>query len=41
MKRINLRKTMGAAALIGATIIGASALADTPHGAYGYGMGIK
>jgi Spy/CpxP family protein refolding chaperone len=43
MKRVNLRKTFGAAALIGATIMAASALADPPQGAYGpgygYGMG--
>ena len=35
---MNLRKTLGAAALVGATIVGASALADSPQGAYGPGM---
>jgi Spy/CpxP family protein refolding chaperone len=42
MKRINLRKTLSAAALIGGALVGASALADPPpQGAYGpgYGMG--
>jgi Spy/CpxP family protein refolding chaperone len=41
MKRMNLRKTLGAALLIGGTMVGASALADPPQDAYGhdYGMG--
>jgi Spy/CpxP family protein refolding chaperone len=42
MKRINIRKTLSVAALIGATIVGATAMADPPQGAYGpgyYGMG--
>jgi Spy/CpxP family protein refolding chaperone len=41
MKRTNLRKTLSAAALIGATVIATSALADPPQGTYGpgYGMG--
>jgi len=40
MKRMNLRKTLSAAALIGASITGASALADPPQGAYGMGPGM-
>ena len=40
MKRMNLRKTLSAAALIGATTVGASALADPPQGAYGMGPGM-
>ena len=40
MKRMNLRKTLSAVALIGATIVGASALADPPQGAYGMGPGM-
>ncbi len=32
MKHMNLRKTLSAAALIGATIMGAPALADPPQG---------
>ena len=41
MKRMNLRKTLSAAVLIGGTIVGASALADPPQDGYspGYGMG--
>jgi Spy/CpxP family protein refolding chaperone len=41
MKRTNLRKTLSAAALIGATVIATSALADPSRGTYGpgYGMG--
>jgi Spy/CpxP family protein refolding chaperone len=41
MKRMNLRKTLSAAVLMGGTIVAASALADPPQGAYGpgYGMG--
>jgi Spy/CpxP family protein refolding chaperone len=41
MKRMNLRKTLSAAILMGGTIVAASALADQPQGAYGpgYGMG--
>jgi uncharacterized membrane protein len=37
MKRMNLRKTLGAAALIGGTIVAASALAQS-QGGYGSGM---
>ncbi len=37
MKRMNLR--LNAAALIGGTIVAASALADTQQGGSGYGMG--
>ncbi len=41
MKRMNFRKTLGTAALIGGTIFAAGALADTTQDAYGpgYGMG--
>ena len=41
MKRMNLRKTLSGAALIGAMIVGTTALADPPQGGYGpgYGMG--
>ena len=41
MKRMNLRKTLSAALLIGGTIAATTALADPPQGAYGpgYGMG--
>jgi Spy/CpxP family protein refolding chaperone len=41
MKRMNLRKTLSGAALIGAMIMTTSALADPPQGGYGpgYGMG--
>ncbi len=41
MNRMNLRKTLSAAVLIGGTIVAASALADQPRGGYGagYGMG--
>ena len=35
MKRMNLRKTLSAAVLIGAMIVAASALADPPQGGYG------
>lgn len=38
MKRINLRKTLNAAVLIGGTIVAASALAQS-QGSSGYGMG--
>ncbi|MGP1677639.1 MAG: Spy/CpxP family protein refolding chaperone [Burkholderiales bacterium] len=38
MKRMNLRKTLGAVVLIGGTIMAASAMADQPQGAYGHGM---
>jgi len=38
MKRMNLRKTLSAAVLIGGTIAAASAMADQPQGAYGHGM---
>ena len=37
MKRMNLRRTLGAAALIGGTIVAASALAQS-QGGYGGGM---
>ncbi|MGK2913556.1 MAG: hypothetical protein ACSLE5_03710 [Porticoccaceae bacterium] len=37
MKRMNLRKTLSAAALIGATIVTTTALAQPSQG--GYGMG--
>jgi uncharacterized membrane protein len=40
MKRINLRKTLSAVALIGAPIVTAIALADTPQGGYGPGNGM-
>jgi Spy/CpxP family protein refolding chaperone len=41
MMRMNLRKTLSAAVLIGGTIVAANALADQPRGSYGpgYGMG--
>lgn len=41
MTHMNLRKTLSAAAKLGGTIVGASALAGPPQGAYGpgYGMG--
>ena len=41
MKRMNLRKTLSGAALIGAMIMATTALADPPQGGYGpgYGMG--
>ena len=41
MKRMNLRKTLSAAVLIGGTMVAASAMADQPQGAYGpgYNMG--
>src|SRR3970040_1285763 len=41
MKRMNLRKTLIAAALIGATALGATALVNAQQGGYGpgYGMG--
>ena len=41
MKRMNLRKTLSGAALIGAMIVGTTALADPLQGGYGpgYGMG--
>ncbi len=35
MKRMNLRKTLSGAALIGAMIVGTTALADPPQGGYG------
>ena len=40
MKRMNLRKTLGAAILIGGTFVGVSALADPPQDAYGHGYGM-
>ena len=40
MKCMNLRKTLGAAVLIGGTMVGASALADPPQDAYGHGYGM-
>ncbi len=40
MKSMNLRKSLGAAVLIGGTIVGASALADPPQDAYGHGYGM-
>ncbi|MDH3286627.1 MAG: Spy/CpxP family protein refolding chaperone [Betaproteobacteria bacterium] len=40
MKRMNFRKTLIAAALIGATTIGATARADPQHGGYGPGSGM-
>ena len=41
MKRINFRRTLGAAVLIGGSMIAASAMADQAQGAYsnGYNMG--
>ena len=45
MKRMNLRRTLSAAALLGGTIVAAGALAQTPQGANspgtmsGYGFG--
>ena len=38
MKRMNLRKTLGAAVLISGTMMAASAMADPSQGAYGRGM---
>jgi Spy/CpxP family protein refolding chaperone len=40
MKRMNLRKTLGAAILMGGAIAGGSALADPPQDAYGHGYGM-
>ena len=40
MKRMNLRKTLSAAVLIGGTMMAASAMADQPQGAYGHGYGM-
>ncbi|MGB8436379.1 MAG: Spy/CpxP family protein refolding chaperone [Burkholderiales bacterium] len=40
MKRMNFRKAMGAAVLIGATIMAADAMADPPQAAYGPGYGM-
>ena len=37
MKRMNLRNTLGAAMVVGGTLVGASALADSPQGGYGPG----
>ncbi len=37
MKRMNLRNTLGAALLAGVTLVGASALAQSPQGGYGSG----
>ncbi|MEO8135463.1 MAG: Spy/CpxP family protein refolding chaperone [Betaproteobacteria bacterium] len=37
MKRMNLRNTLSAALLAGGTLVGASALADSPQGGYGPG----
>jgi hypothetical protein len=39
MTHKKLRKTLNAAALIGGTIMAASALAAAPQGAYGFGYG--
>ena len=41
MKRMNLRKSLRAAVLMSGALLGTSALAEPPHGAYGsgYGMG--
>lgn len=39
MKRLRLFNTLRAAALIGATTMATGALAESPRGAYGYGMG--
>ena len=38
MKRMNLRRTLSAAALLGGTIVAAGALAETPQGANSPGM---
>ncbi|MEO8847268.1 MAG: Spy/CpxP family protein refolding chaperone [Casimicrobiaceae bacterium] len=38
MKRMNLRNTLGAALLVGGTLVGASAVADAPQGGNGPGM---
>ena len=40
MKRMNLRKTLSIATLVGATLVGANVLADPPQGAYGMGAGM-
>ncbi len=40
MKRMNFCKAMGAAVLIGATIMAADAMADQPQAAYGPGYGM-
>ncbi len=40
MKCMNLRRTLGAAILIGGTMVGASALADPPQDSYGHGFGM-
>jgi Spy/CpxP family protein refolding chaperone len=40
MKRMNLRKTLIAAILMGGVIAGGSALADPPQDAYGHGYGM-
>ena len=40
MKRMNLRKTLSAAVLIGGTMVGAGALADPPQDAYSHGYGM-
>ena len=40
MKRMNLRRTLGAAILMGGAIAGGSALADPPQDAYGHGYGM-
>lgn len=40
MKRMNLRKTLGAVAVIGGTMMAASAMADQPQGANGHGYGM-
>ncbi len=40
MKHMYLRKTLGASALIGATMVAASALADPSQGGYGMGPGM-
>ena len=40
MKRMNLRNILGAALLIGGTLVGASAMADPPQGGSGPGYGM-
>ena len=40
MKRVNFRKTLSRAVLIGAMIVGTTALADPPQGGYGQGYGM-
>lgn len=40
MKPMKFRKTLSAAILTGSTMVGASALADTPQGTYSMGSGM-